>query len=102
MVIRVKRFVADIAREIGIIFLIGVMPLTYAFVFGGANIAEQVLLKLLVDSRMVAYFLAGAVICLLIAWIEHRLVFRSNALEGGHRFVTSILASTISLISHSQ
>lgn len=90
-----KRFIADIAKEIGIIILIGVMPIWYAFVFGGANIAEQVLLKLLVDSRVIAYFLAGALVCLLIAWIEHRLVFRSDALEGGHRFVTSVLLEAV-------
>lgn len=90
-----KQLAADIAREIGIIALIGALPVAYAFMFGGANIAEQVLLKLLVDSRVSVYLLAGAIVCLVLAWLEHRLVFGSGALESGHRFLTSVLLEAV-------
>ncbi len=90
-----KQWVADLVKEIGIIVLIGVLPIVYAFVFGGANIAEQVLLKLLVDSRVTVYLLAGAIVCLLLAWLEHRLMFGSATLEGGHRFMTSVLLEAV-------
>ena len=86
-----RKIGTDLFRELGIIVLIGFLPIIYAYLYGGANILEQMMLKLAVDSRVIFYFLAGALVFFVIAWLEYMLLFRSAALEGLHKTLTSVL-----------